>query len=78
MQQAGIPRSGKTSCLSQPILASKAVDARELSFIVGDDGAAECDGLGGNEQIVPADRPAGLFKAGADQAIDCICGRLEW
>jgi hypothetical protein len=48
--------------------------AGELALIVGDYGVAEHDCLCGNKQIVAADRSAGLFKPGADQAVGCIGG----
>jgi hypothetical protein len=40
---------------------------------------AECHGLSGNEQIVAANRSAGLFEPGADLAINRIggCGERE-
>jgi len=63
--------------LPQPILTRKAVDPREGSFIVGDDGIAERNGLRGNEQVVAADRSALSFKAGANEAASHIGRRLD-
>ena len=69
--------SKKLSCLPQPILAGKVVDAGELRFIVGDDGVAECNDLSGDEQIVAADRRTYLFEASAERGIDGVGGDLE-
>ena len=55
-----------TSGLAQPIFAEKALDAPELRFIVGDDGAANRHGMSSDEQIIGADRLAGSLKPCAD------------
>lgn len=70
-------RGATTPSLAQPIFAEKALDAPELRFIVGDDGAADRHGMSGDEQIIGADGLAGSLKPGADQAVGFIGGRFE-
>ena len=49
----------------------------ELAFIARDERIAKGNGLGGDEQVVAADRLAGLFKTGAEQTIGLVGGCLK-
>src|ERR1019366_420909 len=67
----------KSSGFSQPILSRQVGDTRELSLVVRYDGAAQCHGLRGDEQIVTADHAACPFKLATDLAINGVGWRLE-
>src|SRR5260370_41838537 len=61
--------------LPQPILAHELVDPREFTLIIRNDPISECDGLSGDQQVVAANRCAGVFEPSADLAVNRIGGR---
>ena len=63
--------------LPQPILAHELVDPREFTLIIRNDPISECDGLSGDQQVVAANRCAGVFEPSADLAVNRIGGRRE-
>ena len=78
LTRGGIIRGGNPSSgRAQPVLAGKFVNPGELAFVVGDERIAEGNGLSGDEQVVAADRLAGPFETGAEQAIGLIGGCVE-
>src|SRR5260370_21538062 len=66
-----------TQSLPQPILAHELVDPREFTLIIRNDPIFECDGLSGDQQVVAANRCAGVFEPSADLAVNRIGGRRE-
>src|SRR5260370_20529546 len=60
--------------LPQPILAHELVDPREFTLIIRNDPISECDGLSGDQQVVAANRCAGVFEPSADLAVNRIGG----
>ena len=54
---------------AKPVLAFKALDSPKLAFIGGNDRATERHGVGGNEQVVAADRLAGSLEPGAEDRV---------
>ena len=78
LTRGGIIRGGNPSSgRAQPVLAGKFVNPGELAFVVGDERIAEGNGLSGDEQVVAADRLAGPFETGAEQATGLIGGCVE-
>src|SRR5260370_35394589 len=63
--------------LPQPILAHELVDPREFTLIIRNDPISECDGLGGDQQVVAAHRCAGGFEPGADLPENRIGGSAD-
>jgi hypothetical protein len=57
------------SGFTQPIFAGEAVNPRELTFVVRDDGVTDSDGLSGDQKIIAADRLSRLFEAGPERVI---------
>ena len=62
---------------SEPGLDGEVGHARELSDIRGDDGQTKAARLGGDQQIVAADRRSGSFEMGADGGIGLVHRRVE-
>src|SRR5258708_17986648 len=67
--------SSSIQSLPQPILAHELVDPREFTLIIRNDPISECDGLSGDQQVVAANRCAGVFEPSADLAVNRIGGR---
>ena len=62
---------------SEPGLDGEIGHAREFSDIRGDDGQTKAARLGGDQQIIAANRRSGLFKMGADGRIGLVRRRVE-
>lgn len=56
-------------CSSNPVLQQEAVNPLELTEIVADQSQAFTTGMGGNVQVVDADRQALALQTSADLAI---------
>jgi hypothetical protein len=69
---------GADFTLTRPILILKALDASKLALVVGYKNVTKCDGLGGDEQIIRANRFSALFQPSSKQSISGIRRSLEW
>jgi hypothetical protein len=61
----------------QRALAYEPLGPQELPVVVGDDGVAERQGVGGDQAIVAADGSVGLFEPGADARTNGVGWRHE-
>ena len=62
---------------AQPVLNRQASDLAELALVVGDEGTAERNSVGGDQQIVGAHGSALAFKGGTNLSVDFVGRRRE-
>jgi hypothetical protein len=62
---------------SKPIFHLQAEDTFELAGIGGHDRGAGCMGMGGDQQVVAADRLSRRFQLGADSAVSGVGWHFE-
>ncbi|GEM_PF-3346886 len=60
------------SFCAQPILAFELMDATKLALVISHQNVTQLDRLGGNEEIVCAERCSNLFKLHAKQTVGSI------